>query len=96
MIIAEAGQSARETLNNDKFGRTAGICEALSIGSIGAHRFQLIAVTGLDGDCESVIRWHFRTRRVRAVAQMNLSIPRRNSYEPEIRSTISPFAGCAV
>src|SRR5437899_10864076 len=68
MIIAEAGQSARETVNNEKFGRTAGICEAFSIRSIGAHRFQLIAVTRLDGDCESFIRAYFWTRRVRAVA----------------------------
>ena len=59
MIIAEAGQSARETLNNDKFGRTAGTCEAFSRSSIGAHRFQLISVTGLDGDCESFIRGTF-------------------------------------
>jgi len=56
MIIAEAGESARETLNNDKFGRTPGICEAFGIRGIGAHRFQLIAVTRLDGDRESFIR----------------------------------------
>jgi hypothetical protein len=68
MIIAEAGESAQETLNNDKFGRTAGICGTFGIGSIGAHRFQLIAVTRLDGDCESFIRAHFWTRRISAVA----------------------------
>ena len=67
MIIAEADESARETLNNNA-GRTAGICETFGIGSIGAHRFQLIAVTRLDGDCESFIRAHFWTRRIRAVA----------------------------
>ena len=68
MIIAEAGQSARKTLDNDKFGMTAGICETFGTGSIGPHRFERISVNTLDGDCESFIGAHFWTRRISAVA----------------------------
>jgi|SRR6516165_1144335 len=98
MIIAEAGQSARETLNNN-FGRTAGICETFGIGSIGAHRFKLIAVTRLDGYCESFIRAHFWTRRIRAVAAnefVNTPGATVTSQRSGARSRLSQDARCNV